>query len=599
MAVVLTGRDAPGQEGCGNLFMILLEKTFDRTLDAWLHAYHDPAWRGATVHGWLFEGPQARRAAEARLAQAGVRARFRSAYKPLLHYFLEEADREGLVAVYVRYPVHPLAQPNRFTLEAYPLAALLAGVDLRFEAGSDALHYDVTLRYADGREHHECVHAPNQPAPGADGVDGLSPCGWLRVCDAAGEPRLDAAQNTEFQAAFRTIVDTVRAHAWGVREPYFERLEIRVDIPGMEFDPGVDEELLSTYEAMHEDIYFSLLEFFQGYANRPPGDRGLQPGQIIPLVRRTDGLARVRMSIEPFEPLEPVGPAALAGPLAQTTAPLDAGQIAGQMAQLGGVPFQAVSRQGRPVLGAYVAGPGPAVFISGAQHANESSGVVGALRAAQALVAGGQAHFALIAAENPDGYALHARLRAEHPRHMHHASRYSALGDDIAYRERAPFFEREGRHQARAISGAQLYINLHGYPAHEWTRPLSGYLPRHFELWTIPRGFFLVLRHHPGRAVQARLLMEGVTARLAQRLPALVEFNARQLALFRVHAQDPGFALMNGIGVQIAESTQEDLPLTLISEFPDQTVYGERYVFAHTVQMETVLAATELYRAGV
>lgn len=144
-----------------------------------------------------------------------------------------------------------------------------------------------------------------------------------------------------------------------------ERLEIRVDIPGMEFDPGVDEELLSTYEAMHEDIYFSLLEFFQGYANRPPGDRGLQPGQIIPLVRRTDGLARVRMSIEPFEPLEPVGPAALAELLAQTTAPLDAGRIAGQMAQLGGVPFQAVSRQGRPVLGAYVAGPGPAVFISG------------------------------------------------------------------------------------------------------------------------------------------------------------------------------------------------------------------------------------------
>ena len=102
---------------------------------------------------------------------------------------------------------------------------------------------------------------------------------------------------------------------------------------------------------------------------------------------------------------------------------------------------------------------------------------------------------------------------------MLHASRYSALGDDIAYRERAPFFERDGRHQAHAISGAQLHINLHGYPAHEWTRPLSGYLPRHFELWTIPKGFFLVLRHHPGWGERARRLIEGVTARLARNVP--------------------------------------------------------------------------------
>ncbi|MGH8819278.1 MAG: peptidase M14, partial [Achromobacter pestifer] len=251
------------------------------------------------------------------------------------------------------------------------------------------------------------------------------------------------------------------------------------------------------------------------------------------------------------------------------------------------------------VLGTYVRGPGPAVFISGAQHANETSGVVGALRAAQTLAAGGNAHFALIAAENPDGYALFNRLREHHPRHMLHASRYSALGDDIAYREHAPFFERDGRHQAHAISGAQLHINLHGYPAHEWTRPLSGYLPRNFELWTVPKGFFLVLRHHPGWGERARRLIEGVTARLARNVPGLVEFNARQLELFHAHALESGFDVLNGIPVQVTESDREELPLALISEFPDETVYGDRFVFAHTVQMETVLAATELYRSGL
>jgi hypothetical protein len=467
------------------------------------------------------------------------------------------------------------------------------------QPGADDLHYDVSLRYADGRELDTRVYAPNQLGYAQDGTPELSPTGWLRVRDAEGALQTDAAQATEYQQAFRAILDTVRNHAWGAHEPYFERLEIRVDLPGIDFALPVDEEIVSTFEALHEDIYFSLLEHFQKHSGRPSGDRGLQPGQIIPDIRRHDGAARVQISLEHFGALAPVAPAPLAAPLAQAREPLSAGQIASCMAAFGGDSFQAVSRQGRPVLGTYLRGPGPAVFISGAQHANETSGVVGALRAAQTLAERGDAHFALIAAENPDGYALFNRLRAHHPRHMLHASRYSALGDDIAYRERAPFFEREGRHQAHAISGAQLHINLHGYPAHEWTRPLSGYLPRHFELWTIPKGFFLVLRHHPGWGDRACRLIEGVTARLARTVPGLVEFNARQLELFQAHALETGFDVLNGIPVQISESDREDLPMALISEFPDETVYGDRFVFAHTVQMETVLAATELYRAGL
>ncbi|CUI35558.1 peptidase M14 [Achromobacter xylosoxidans] len=578
--------------------MALLEKTFDRTLDAWIHAYKAPGWRGAAVEGWLFEGVDARREAEARLAQAGVTARFRSAYKPLLHYFLEEVERDGLVAVELRYPLHEHAQAKRFTLEAYPLVALLQGVRVTMKPGASDLHYDVALAYADGTRREARVFAPNQLGQAQDGKPELSPTGWLRVRDADGAIQTDAAQATEYQQVFRNIVDTVRNHPWGAHEPYFDRLEIRVDLPGMDFALPVDEEIVSTFEALHEDLYFTLLEHFQHHSGRPSGDRGLQPGQIIPDIRRHDGAARVQVTLEPFAPPAPVAPVALDAPLAELRQPLAVAQIAGCMAALGGDAFQAVSRQGRPVLGTYLRGPGPAVFISGAQHANETSGVVGALRAAQALKARGDAHFALIAAENPDGYALFNRLREQHPRHMLHASRYSALGDDIAYREHAPFFEREGRHQAHAISGAQLHINLHGYPAHEWTRPLSGYLPRNFELWTIPKGFFLVLRHRPGWSERARRLIEGVTARLARNVPGLVEFNARQLELFHAHALETGFDVLNGIPVQVTETDREELPMALISEFPDETVYGDRFVFAHTVQMETVLAATDIHRSG-
>ncbi|WP_260986368.1 peptidase M14 [Bordetella genomosp. 13] len=569
-----------------------------------MREFSAPAWRGARVEGWLFEGPQARRAAEAALADAGVAARLHSAYKPLLHHVLEAVDAEGLLRIAVRHPVHPRAAANRYTLEAYPLAGLLPGVAVTFEPGGAELldplpRYAVTLEYADGRVQEHDVTAPNALQDTVDGPT-LSPTGWLRVYDIDGQCVRDAAWRTEYQAVYDAALACVRGQAWHRGEPYFERLELRVDIPAVEYALARDEDLLSTCEALHEDLYFSLLEHFQRLSGRPPGDRGLQPGQIVPDVRPCDGPARLRIAAVPFPAVVPVTPQAPDGDLASADAPLAPGLIAGHLAALGGAPFRATSRQGRPVLGAYFAGAGPAVLISAGQHANETSGVIGALRAAQALREAGHAHFALIPAENPDGYALHQELCAVHPRHMHHAARYSALGDDVAYRERAPRYEQQARIDALAISGAQLHVNLHGYPAHEWTRPLSGYLPRHFERWTLPQGFFLVMRYHAGRRRQAERLIDGVTARLA-RLPGLLDFNARQTALLDAHAGSgarDSFETINGMAVVIAESQQELAPLALLTEFPDETVYGERFRYAHSVQQAAVLAAVEAYREG-
>lgn len=579
--------------------MILLDTVFERTLDAWVREFSATSWRGAHLEGWLFEGLQARRDAEAQLARAGVSSRLRSAYKPLLHHFLEEVDTRGLQHVHVRYPVHPQAAPNRYRLEAYPLAALYAGVDVAFEAGGPELlaplpRYQLALHYADGRVLSHEVVAPNTVNDSPDGP-ALSPTAWLRVRDADGALRRDAAWRSEYQAVFDATLDCVRRHSWERGEPYFDRLELRVDIPAIEFALDRDEDLVSTCEALHEDLYFSLLEHFQRLSGLPPGDRGLQPGQIVPDVRAHAGPARLRIATCAFAAPATVVPRAPDGPLELVDAPLAPDGIAGVMAALGGRPFQATSRQGRPVLGAYVAGPGPAVLISAGQHANETSGVVGALRAAQALQAAGNAHYALIAAENPDGYALHQDYLAVHPRHMHHAARYSALGDDIAYRMRAPRHEQQARIDALAISGARLHINLHGYPAHEWTRPLSGYLPRHFESWTVPRGFFLVVRHHPGWQRHAQALVDAVTTRLA-RVPGLLEFHAAQTALYEAHAGHLGFGTVNGIAVHMAQSEVELAPVALLTEFPDETVYGERFRFAHTVQQATVLAATQAWR---
>ena len=67
---------------------LLLDATFPRTLVQLVERFGaNPVTR---IEAWLFEDAPMRRAAEQALAAAGVQAVLRSAYKPLVHFFLEE-----------------------------------------------------------------------------------------------------------------------------------------------------------------------------------------------------------------------------------------------------------------------------------------------------------------------------------------------------------------------------------------------------------------------------------------------------------------------------------------------------------------------------
>ncbi|MDR6215818.1 peptidase M14 [Paracidovorax wautersii] len=583
---------------------LLLDTTVERTLTAWESEWAQAPWRNAHVEGWLFEGVAERRAAERRLAAAGVHARLRCAYKPLVHYFLEEVAAEQVAQAVVRCPAPIHGAARRFQVEAYPLAALLRPGALRWDdtRPGHGPWYDVTLTMDDGTVQSHRVFVPLRAHADAIGAPQVSPTGWLRVGRGPGGGELrDEAVTTDFEALFAHVIDTVRRHPWPQQEPYFERLDIRIDLHGFEQAlPGMDE-VMSSYEALHEDVYFSLLEMFQQHSGRATGDRRLQPGQTVPDIRPATGAPRVRIALRPFDTAAQDASAwtdATAGqPFEAMGMAPPPERVAATLAQWPGQRFGATSRQGRAVQGLYHPGSDVPVFISGGQHANETSGVVGALRAAQALLAQRPgAHFALLPLENPDGYALHRELGAQHPHHMHHAARYSALGDDIAYREGegAPLYERAAREQALALSGAQLHINLHGYPAHEWTRPLSGYVPRGFEQWMLPKGFFLILRCHAGWQDRGRALLQAVTAALRS-VPGLPEYNARQMALYAQHAGPIPFEVLHGTACLQSE-TSDGAPVTLITEFPDETIGGDAFRFAHTVQKATVLAAQQAWQ---
>jgi hypothetical protein len=178
---------------------------------------------------------------------------------------------------------------------------------------------------------------------------------------------------------------------------------------------------------------------------------------------------------------------------------------------------------------------------------------------------------------------------------MLHAARYTALGDDLEYREAEPLHERSAREGLIARMQPGLHVNLHGYPAHEWTRPMTGYIPRNFALWTVPKGFFLVLRHQPGYAQQSWRLVRAVTAKLRE-VPGLVAFNQKQIELYRTHAGELGFEVIDGFPVTVTEHTGNKVPVTLITEYPDETIYGDAFRLGHEAQTQTVLSAYDAWQ---
>jgi hypothetical protein len=567
---------------------------FERVYPGSLDMLVESSVPGEAFEAWTFDDARRRRTAEKQLARRGVIARIRSAYKPLLSAFREDIDLSGVAAIEIRYPVHRRAPANRFRLEAYPLAALVGDATLAFLPRDDgAFRYDVTLTRG-GRVEVLSVLAPNRIHVDASGRTGISPTGWIRRAGETAGRRIE----TDYERLFGDVIDAVAAHAWDRAEPFFEELSIHVGHPAEDEPLGFADEVLSLREALHEDLYFSLRDVFEARTGRPAGDRGLRPGQIVPSIVQSPGAVSVVVETQPFPAVVTDRPDIPDWPLETAQAPLGDAQIARRLQALGGQRFTARSRAGRSVEARYVAGSDAAVMISAGQHANETTGIVGALRAAERLVQMANVHVTISPLENPDGYALHQRLSADNPRHMHHAARYTALGDDLEYRSREDPHLREKaiRLQAAALSGALLHVNLHGYPAHEWTRPLSGYIPRDFERWTLPKGFFLILRHHPSWVGEAHAFLDRLTADLA-RLPGLIAFNDAQIALYRIHAGDTGFRMVNGMACLVSPDDRQDVPMTLVTEYPDETIYGARFVTGHTVQMQTVLSAYAAWQA--
>ncbi|WP_448955805.1 peptidase M14 [Labrys neptuniae] len=563
---------------------VLLDQRYERTLDTMLNEEAGTS----SLQLWTFDDLAHRRRAEARFARIGVSARCRSAYKPLLHFFLEEVDRQSIARAKIAYPVCDEAPANRFRLEAYPLAGLMAGAEISFEPKREpSLAYEVTLDFRNGARQSHSVLVPNRLHADLHGRLALSPTGWI-VRDGEGPgQRIE----TDYERLFHAILDAAGTADWPVEEPYFPEMLIRVAFPARDEPLNFGQEVVSLREALHEDLCFSLLDLFHRRSGRAPGDRQLQPGRIVPVVAQSVDRVTARVEVRPITRFatgrrDQSKPTPHRAPgLARLNVELD---------RVGGRRFEARSVGGRRIVGRYVAGSEAPVMISGGQHANEITGVLGALFGAIALARRPNAHFSVCPLENPDGYALHQHLCRSDPNHIHHAARYTALGDDLEYRH-ASVWEKRIRTEAERLTRAKLHINAHGYPSHEWTRPLTHYIPRGAEMWTLPKGFCFLVLHHEGWGDLAMKMLQIVTHKLHS-VSGLVEFNARQIDLFKRHAGDFTSLMVNGFVCLCRPDERSAVPVTLVTEYPDETIDGDALIAGRNAQMAAVVAAYEAWQ---
>ncbi|MGJ8645937.1 MAG: M14 family metallopeptidase [Marinomonas colpomeniae] len=575
----------------------IFSTTITPTIDQLIEEFGNLEYKGQLIEAWVFDDQKNRQRAEAAFLKLGIIAKLRSAYKPLLHFFLEDIDllSNDINRVEVHYPQHQAASEKRFLLETYPLSSLIKKTPIHFFANKKATDsYQVILYSSTGIQTQYAVFSPNFLHQDLIKQTHLSPTGWLKITNLEGDIALDKRLMTDYEHLFSQGMKAISEYTWKDSEPYFEELNIQVFLPWEDQPLPYKHEVISLSEALHEDLYFSIQEWFKVKAGHNPTDRNGQPGQIVPEINyKNENSLSISIETRPYNVQNTKGQQTL--DIAH--APISMEQVQTELETIIGSTFTAETITGRIVNARYHKGSDFPVMISGGQHANETTGVIGTLRAAKILNQQEGSHFTISPQENPDGYALHQRLITDNPFHMHHASRYTALGDDLEYRNKKRLYEKEIRHKARTISKAQLHINLHGYPSHEWTRPLSGYVPRGFDMWTIPKGFFLILRHNPEEkwSAYAEEFAHLVTLKLIE-IPGVLDFNNEQIELYKQHAGETDFRIINSFPCLISQSKPEDIPMQLITEYPDETLYGKDFITGHTVQTETVLAAYEVHQ---
>jgi hypothetical protein len=308
--------------------------------------------RGRPVHveARLSEPPEVRarleRDAREELLRAGARdlsVRVLSAYKQG-YSWLYDAVRPQLAGkpierIRIRFAeVGPPPEwkqqatyaPTRWLLEAFPIDEVLAR-DLKLdpkqvsfektEVGSPA--YEVIVTAPGGavllRQTFEpkfVVRSFFDQFPDYEKVRVTT--GWL-TATVGGRPVVDERivtdperfwdhfQGRTLPAIYKHVMAVSKGKPRPEDAPFFGELRVELSLSEPDYSIGIDQELISSMEAIHEEVYFNTLHFFDLLGRFARGTALAYPGRVIPIVRpKADGKAgHARITFTGFDSPRP------------------------------------------------------------------------------------------------------------------------------------------------------------------------------------------------------------------------------------------------------------------------------------------------------
>lgn len=252
----------------------------------------------------------------------------------------------------------------------------------------------------------------------------------------------------------------------------------------------------------------------------------------------------------------------------------------------------------------------PTLVISGRQHANEVSSTSHILRFGELLATDttyrrllDRVNVVLHPITNADGARLAVEMQRTNPDFMLHAGYLGALGVDATAGANNPdglYPESRVRPKLMDTWLPDIFVNMHGYPTHEWVQYFAGYSAwvrsRQFpqRSWWAPRGWFIPGYswvddpRYPELKVAQFAVLDSLAASIT-RLPDMEAINKRMYARYRKYGQQDveNFReyFHNGILVSLAlrgarEATGQGVAnprvnyINMTTEAPDETARG-------------------------
>ena len=275
----------------------------------------------------LSEAPEFRqtltREIEAELSKAGAtapRVRVRSAYKQGFMWITEEVipalKGKGARAMRVKVAEHKpdlskdqkfYMVPSRWLHELYPVDEIVQrelGINreqFTLElVDSPADIYTVEGLDGAGRVVHTATFSPKfvtreylDKFPGWSQVEVTT--GWLTATvngTQVADSRIQTDPERFWDHYQSKVLPRIYDHVMKVtdnkpmpdKQPFFRDLDIDVWMSEPDFRIGVDEELVSSLESLHEDLYFVTLDFFDALGRTTTKQRLAGPGKIFPII---------------------------------------------------------------------------------------------------------------------------------------------------------------------------------------------------------------------------------------------------------------------------------------------------------------------------